>query len=428
MCFLSTEICFFAFLLAPFPILKQFAVFSMTGLASSFLSIYCFFPCIKIPKKRKIEFFTGKFFSLFKNFSLPPTARVLIIVILCVSCLLIIIIHPNGIKIKNDVSALYTMSSSMQESERIAERVLQRDSSFWYFIVSGESSEETLENEEKLIQRLEKENEPGSFLGTSVFIPSVKKQEETYEAMKSLLPLAESQYQYLGFPPEYSKVYHNEFVLGAQYCFPENVPAAIGISNLWIGEINGNYYSCVMPIHGGDEEVFKSIAGEFDFVHFINKANDISRDLDTLTRTMIYFFLTAYLIISVLIFIFYSLRDILKICSVPFFLILSSLAALTFSNIPLGFFSVAGLILVFGLGLDFIFYMTGSFNANNNETPFTKLAVTLSFLTTLLSFGALVFSNFTPVHIFALTVSSGLSAAFFSAMLLSGKKGSTTKP
>jgi len=425
MCFISTEICFFVFLFAPFPILKQFAVFSMTGLASSFLSVYCFFPCLKVPLKRNFEFFTVKFFSFFKKITLAPAVRNVIIVIHCLSCLLFIFIHPNGIKIKNDISSLYTMSSSMLESEIITSHVLTQGSSFWYFIVSGRSPEETLENEEKLIQRLEKETsaqKTDSFLGTSVFVPSVKKQKETYEAMKSLLPLVKSQYQYLDFPPEYTEIYYNEFALGEQYCFPEYAPASIGISNFWIGEINGIYYSCVLPLNSGNEEIFRSIAGEFDFVHFINKAKDISRDLDIITRTMIYFFLAAFLFIFVLIFVFYPKRDIFKICSVLFFLILSSLSALIISDIPLGFFPVAGLIMVFGLGLDFIFYMTGSLNSNGRKTAFTKLAVTLSFFTTLLSFGALVFSSFMPVHIFALTVSSGLSAAFISTMLLSVKE------
>jgi predicted exporter len=425
MCFISTEICFFALLLAPFPILKQFAVFSMTGLASSFLSVYCFFPCIKVPQERNLYFFTSKFFFFIKKITLPPAVRIVTLVILCVSILLIILIHPRGIKIKNDVSTLYTMSASMLESEKIRARILTQGSSFWYFIISGRSPEETLENEEILLQRLEKESfaqKTDFFLGTSVFVPSVRKQKETYEAMKSLLPLVKTQYHYLGLPPEYTEIYYNEFTLGEQYCFPENAPVPTGVSNFWIGEINGNYYSSVLPVNSADEEVCRSIAGEFEFVHFINKAKDISHDLDTLTRIMIYFFLAACFVIIVLIFIFYPGRDILKICSVPFFLILSSLAVLTLSDIPLGFFPVAGLIMVFGLGLDFIFYMTGSLNSTGGETAFTKLAVTLSFLTTFLSFGALVLSSFMPVHIFALTVSSGLSAAFISAMLLSVKK------
>jgi len=72
------------------------------------------------------------------------------------------------------------------------------------------------------------------------------------------------------------------------------------------------------------------------------------------------------------------------------------------------------------LGLDYIFYMIGK--KQGEEKPLTSLAVVLSFLTTLLSFGALVLSSFTPTHIFGLTVSAGLGAAFIFAMLLQTKE------
>jgi len=39
-----------------------------------------------------------------------------------------------------------------------------------------------------------------------------------------------------------------------------------------------------------------------------------------------------------------------------------------------------------------------------------------------LSFGVLVLSSFTPTHIFGLTVSAGLGAAFVFAMLLQSRK------
>jgi len=81
-----------------------------------------------------------------------------------------------------------------------------------------------------------------------------------------------------------------------------------------------------------------------------------------------------------------------------------------------GFFPVAAFIPVFGLGLDYIFYMTGKKPPETSRL--TLIAVILSFLTTLLSFGALAASSFVPVHEFGLTVSAGLLAAFISAMLL----------
>ncbi|MDR0494536.1 MAG: MMPL family transporter [Treponema sp.] len=420
MCVTSTEICFFAFLLAPFPILKQFAVFSMAGLLSSFLTAFFVYPRLKMPKdeKRYFQFFKGKFFP--HIIGLPQTARVIIVVILALAGLTVVIANFSSVKIKNDLSSLYTMSPTLLESEKRAAQVMNYGSPGWYFIVSGAGPEETLEREEQLAARLEEEiarGSLGSFLGTSVFAPSIKTQQKTYEAMKALLPLVPSQFEYLGFPPEYADSFYHELSAAAtRYCLPEDCPSQAGVGNLWM-ERGGNCYSCVLPLHPAvDETVFRAIAGEFEFVHFINKAKDIGRDLDTLTMTMMIFFFAAYLVISVIICRVYPWRDSVKICAAPPFLALTALAVLAFNKIPLGFFSAAALILVFGLGLDYIFYMV---EKKREETArLTRLAVVLSFLTTLLSFGALALSSFVPTRIFGLTVSAGLSGAFVFAMLL----------
>jgi hypothetical protein len=147
-------------------------------------------------------------------------------------------------------------------------------------------------------------------------------------------------------------------------------------------------------------------------------------------------FFIAWLIVSVVICFAYPWRDSLKICAVPVFMVIAAIAVLSLNKIPLGFISIAALILVFGLGLDYIVYMSGgepravpsaegSGKKNFKDKHITSFAVLLAFLTTLLSFGALVFSSFVPVHIFGLTVSAGISAAFISTMLLHGKKGIT---
>jgi predicted exporter len=423
MSFISTEICFFVFIFAPFPILKQFAVFSMAGLLSSFLTCLCIYPMLKPPEneKRQFKIFSEKIFLAVRNLSLPRRARGVLFVVLIIATSAVLFFNHSSVKIENDISSLYTMSTSLFESEKKTAQVLDYGSPGWYFIVSGESPEETLRHEEDLAVRLEEEREKGnmvSFLGTSLFVPSVKKQKRTYEAMKNLLPLSEAQFEYLGFPAQYAIAFEEEFAAAQRYCLPENAPSYAGISNLWIGEQSGSYYSCVMPIKPVDEAVFRSIAEEFDYVHFINKQKDIGRDLDTLTGTILAFFLAAYIVISVIVRFVYPLRDSLKICAVPVFLILSAVAVLTANRLPIGFFSAAAFVLVFGLGLDYIFYMTGNKKEKNN---LTLLGVVLSFLTTLLSFGALAFSGFMPVHIFGLTVSAGLGAAFISAVILQAR-------
>ena len=51
-------------------------------------------------------------------------------------------------------------------------------------------------------------------------------------------------------------------------------------------------------------------------------------------------------------------------------------------------------------------------HGGNGQGSTEAAAVALSFITTELSFGALAFSSFVPVHIIGLAISSGLLAAF----------------
>ena len=88
------------------------------------------------------------------------------------------------------------------------------------------------------------------------------------------------------------------------------------------------------------------------------------------------------------------------------------------------FFSVTGLILVFGLGLDYIIYMMENEKkeAGNNSLVQSKeqktlepFATMVSFVTTIISFGALALSSFKPVHLIGLSIFIGLATAYVSS-------------
>lgn len=431
MSFVSTLICFLFFFFAPFPILKQFAVFSIAGLISSYLTFFCIYPRLKLKQERNLTTKAQKarkgisiarlFNSFFCAFAVKKT-RLVAFVILITAAIILLIVNSSNIKIENNLTSLYTMSDNLLKSEIKTAQILDYGSPGWYFIVSGSTEQETLENEEKLAARLQEEIANGNmenFLATTLFVPSIKNQKKTYRAMEALLPLAAFQFEYLGFPPEYAVAFKEEFAVSEIFCLPHNAPAQAGISNLWIGQMGGNFYSCVMPLKPKDETVFRSIAEEFEFVHFVNKAKDIGHDMDTLTRTMLLLFLAAYIIVSVIICFVFPRKDSIKICSIPLLLAAAALAVLAVNSIPIGFFSVVALVLVFGLSLDYIFFMTGK--KNREEKKITFLGVTLSFLTALFSFGALVLSSFMPVHLFGLTVCAGLGAAFISALILQSR-------
>jgi predicted exporter len=444
----STLVCFAALLFAPFTILKQFAVFSLAGLFSSFLSVTCLYPLLKKEKRKKENrpgLRTGKAVR-----AVPPAGlwlpKKICLLSLPVLSLILLFVNRERVRIENNIAGLYTMSASLLESEKTSARILNQGSPGWYFIVSGSTPEETLEHEEALRSALDAEKARGnlgSLLAVSAFIPSAGRQKQNYEAAGRLLPLADSQFEALGFPPEAAGEFRRDFAAAeGTYLVPgDRIPGPLRelVSNLWIGRVPGTgrygepegYYSCVLPLGVTDEAPFRGAAEKSSHVFFVNKVKDIGDELDALTKNMILLFLAAYAVIVLLVKYFYSWRRTLRICAVPFLLVLVTLAVLACADIPLGFFSMVGLVLVFGLGLDYMFYVTEhekSAVSGNGETEngfsLALLAILLSFVTTALSFGALALSTFTPVHIFGLTVFSGLSTAYISAMLLTGSVSS----
>jgi predicted exporter len=420
LCLVSTAICFGAFLFAPFTILKQFAVFSISGLLSSFLTVMCIFPLIRTGK-RSISF---PIFSFLQKIQ-PGIIKKICIASLALSFSLftvLLLVNRDRIRVENKLSDLYKMSGTLLESERINAQVLNYGSSGWYFIVSGADAEEVLQNEETLCAALDAEiaqGNLGSYMAVSSFCPSQKNQRSSYEAAKKLLPFAEEQFTALGFPPGAEEDYRAEFASAENYLLPtdDDFPSELS-ANLWIGKTGDTWYSCVMPLHAANEDVFRKIAAENENIFFVNKVKDTQRELDRLTRTMLFLFLIAFVVIIIMIRRFYSWQQTIRIIAVPVFVFLAVLAVLSCLNIPLGFFSIVGMVLVFGLGLDFIFYNCEAENRRENKEH-TSMAILLTFATTALSFGALALSSFAPVHIFGITVFTGLCAAYTFSTLLS---------
>jgi predicted exporter len=451
--FISTEVCFIALFFAPFIILKQFAVFSFAGLVSSFVSVSFVYPLIALPpESRRVLPLPGiaarsRPGGAFRPAGGPGSFRrrfpafcKTLLAFIFIASLALLAANRDKLRVENDIRGLYTMAGNLMESERTAAGVLNLGSAGWYFIVAGSSPEEVLQNEEALRARLDSGIEAGvlrSYLASSLFVPSRKTQELNYGASRNLLPLADSQFAALGFLPETAGAFRRDFEAARDnYVLPPgaaapvkkgegvsgggNIPAYLEelISNVWIGEAGGAYYSCVLPLHAREEAVFRAIAEETENVFFVNKVRDIGDELDKLTRIMLFLFLGAYLFIALVVKYFYSWAKTLRICLVPFFLVLVTITMLACLDIPLGFFPVVGLVLVFGLGLDYMFYITES-EAGGRPSFLTIVAIFLSFATTALSFGALALSSFVPVRIFGLTVFTGLSAAWAAAMLLS---------
>lgn len=440
--FASTEICFAALFLAPFPLLKQVSVFLFTGLATAYLSVVALYPLLSMPKAK------SESLGLARLVRALPEAKIgaqagrggagrfclarFVPLVLVAASVVIILTNNRSFKIQNNIQELYSMSPRMLQNEITTAEVLNTSSSGWYFIVKAESEEALLQKTEELGAFLDENvaaGKLGSYLSVAQFIPSERRQARSFRAAGNLLPIVREQYEAVGFDAEslsvqYEKNYRS---LEGHFVHAEDadLPLAIrdAIANLWIGEHEGAFYSCVLPLHakGEEEAFFRAFAERTEGIFFVNKVKDISSQLDILSWSMLLMLAVAFVVVIVILFFCYAPRLVLKIAVIPPTVTLVTTAVLLLCGIHLSFFPITALVLVFGLGLDYIIYaIEGSERrkagqTNGSSGNLNSFAILLSFVTTALSFGALALSTFPPVHMLGVTVFVGLLTAVVSA-------------
>ena len=420
----STVLCFAILCFAPYQILKQMSVFSMIGLISSYLTVISIYPFIPFEKEESRGINSIQIMKTPSWYNKKKVGRVVITGFFVLSILFILIFHKNA-SIKNDLNSLYTMEGRELDDELEAGTVIQYTLTGW-FIVKADSSEDVLVKEENLIKQIEKTNaETGNtsgYIGTSMFIPSIAHQKKSREAAKKLLSAAPEQFYYLGYEEnmtddlirDFEKT-ENDFVSFEAGNIPEFILTSI--SSAWIGEIDGSTYSVVMPSLVTDSDSFRKLAADDNDIYFISKMEDISRDLDVLTKMILKFFIAAYVIMFIMLKFFYKMKHAAKIISIPILVMLVIYAVFSVAKIHLEFFSIVGMILVLGLGLDYIIYMMENEKRKGTEDAILEpFAIMLSFVTTVISFGALSLSSFKPVHLIGLSIFIGLITAYLSSV------------
>lgn len=423
MSLISTEICFLILLFAPFNLLKQMAVFSMAGIFSSYLSVICVFPLVKIAPDSKRNIGIARMVRMPEWYNKKKVGRCAITLFFVFSILTLFFGFKN-IRVENDISKLYTMEGELLEHEIESTRILKYRPTGWY-VLSGETKEDLLQREENLVSKLnslDSEKNPVGFMCLTSFIPSIQMQKKSREACEKLLALSDAQLEALGFDSSTAENLRKEFIKSENdFIEPEmeGLPQIINksVSNVWLGNLGGKYYSVVIPNQITDEKAFKEICADDKDIFLVQKVKDISRDMDILTSMVLKLFAVAYVVIFIVFINRYKKKQALKIVSIPLLIILMTSAFFSLAKIHLEFFSITGLILVFGLGLDYIIYMI-EYENRENKNQYSHLepfAVLLSFITTAISFGALALSSFKPVHLIGLAIFIGLVTAYLSS-------------
>ena len=414
---ISSCVCFSILLFAPFTLLKQISIFCLLGLISSYLTTIAIYPYIKLPKDEKRKFsFEGIFRK--NNSDTVRTLKKIIPITLIFFSLMIICIFHNQIGVKNNISSLYKMKGKLLSDEIESAKVIQYNPTGW-FILRAETEQELIEKEELFTEKYKNLKNNTGYICTSLFIPSIKSQKLSRTMSKKLLENIDEQLFLLGYDTESSSISKQSFNESElNYITVSNCPDIISnvIQNCWIGNLNGKYYSVFIPSKINDEKELKTLVLDND-IFFVNKSTDISTDLDKLSYLILIFFGFSLFVIFAITKMVYTWKESLKVISVPIFILLMIFAIFGLLNIKLEFFSITGVVLVFGLGLDYIIYMIEN---NHKDVSIGKklepFATLLSFITTIISFGSLALSSFQPIHLIGLSICIGLTTAYICSL------------
>ena len=410
----TTIISYLALMLTPIPLLRQIAVFSIFGIFSSFLTVILAFPTLKIRQNRGRPVLVAGIRSVLETGSGGRNSGKSLMVITFAVLICALAAGTLRISMNNDVGSFYSMSDELAHSERRFSEIVKADSLSRYFVVLGDDEGDVLTRESELAENLEglvRRGDIGGWLGMSRFVPDAVAQDESRSLVrKSLGPLVADQYRALGFPEAKAEEWkRDESLIGTEHLTVETLmgePFSKSLENLWIGPVGNRWASLVFAFDYRDTGSLEELSG--DDVYWIDSVADVGATLQRVSFLALFLVGAAYVLIFILIALLRGPAASFRVCIVPLLSALAASGILGWTGAPFNLFTVFGLILALGIGIDYTIFL----QERRDGMGSTFLAVALSCLSTLLSFGALSLSSFAPIADFGRIVLWGVLFSF----------------
>jgi predicted exporter len=407
---------------SPFPGLQEVALFSAVGLFAAWLTVVLLFPLLLTGFRFAHEPALLKLAVLWER-RWPAWAvknrRWL-------GVLLLIVLAGGIWKLipRDDVRLLQTAPPDLlQNAEKIRQLLQVRDSQF--FLVSGRDQQEWHRNEQRLLEKLDamvQQKALKSYEGLSRYWPDPEIQQNNYSLVKQKLfdsGLVKRYMAELGFDRASVSAELKAFADAERNTMKLEdwlKTADEGKQSLWLGCAKVRCAGIVALSQIRDPSALASLQS-LPGVIWVDHVEELSSLFERYRiRASILLFSAFALVLTGLCFKF-GWRGALTVMSIPLVSALAALAMTGWFNQLFSLFNLFALLLVLGIGVDYaaFFYLAGERRTS------TSLAVTLSGLTTLLSFGLLAVSSTEIVHAFGFTVAVGIITAMLTAPLIDRK-------
>jgi predicted exporter len=417
---LATSLISYASLgISPFPLLQEIAVFSLIGLTAAWLTVVLLFPFLlsgfKPAHYSKLLMLTNYWQQHWSSWTLK-NRNVLIVGLLIFTITGIWQLTP-----KDDVRLLQSASAELVKTDTDIRKLLPHNTDSQFFVVSGKNETDWFQKEQQLLQylaTLKNQHALQDYDGLTKHWFNFEIQQENYQFLRKNLydsGLLQHYMKDLGF--------NALAILNEQKQFNEAKSNTLSLSDwlkhadeskrmLWFG-CDANHCQSVVTLTG-IKDLNALHKQNLSGVYFIDQANSISDLFSRYRANASFLLIIAYLLVFIGLALKFGWKNGFMIIAVPVFSTVMSLAALGWCNQLFSLFNLFALLLVLGIGVDYgIFFFLAE-----NKRESTSLAVTLSALTTLLSFGLLTVSKTEIVHAFGFTVAVGILTAWLIAPLV----------
>ncbi|WP_039057330.1 MMPL family transporter [Enterobacter sp. Bisph1] len=409
---LTTVAAYLIMMLAPFPGIRQMAVFAAVGLSASCLTVIFWHPwlCRGLPVRPvPAMVIMLRWLAAWRRNKKLSVGLPVVLALISAAGL-------ATLKVNDDIAQLQALPQPILAQEKTITALTGQSVDQKWFVVYGATPQQTLERLEAFTPALEQAQKAGEVARWRTLpLNSLARQNSDLRLLQNAAPAITKVLQKAGL----SAVSPNLEAMPVSVEAWLKSPASEGWRLLWMTLQNGES-GVLVPVEGArDSAVLSELAARHDGVVWVDRKASFD-SLFALYRSLLTgLLLVALAIIACGAMVRLGWRKGLT-SLVPSVLSLScGLAALAVTGHPVNLFSLLALVLVLGIGINYTLFFS-----NPRGTPLTSmLAITLAMMTTLLTLGMLVFSATQAISSFGIVLVSGIFTAFVLAPLaMPGKK------
>lgn len=388
---------------APFPGLRQMALFAAVGLTTAFLTAILWFPFLDRGALRE----TWLSRRLGNTVDAWPRWRWNAVgVVVAIAAIALVGVGLSRLRIDDSLRSLQSSPQSLIDAQREASTVLRLPSPAQYFFVQGDDVQQVLQREEALTERLRALAADGRIAGwraVSDWLPSQQRQDEN-----AALAVAAEQAAVTRVAQQLDEDTPPPRVASPRLDLQDwlDAPASEPARALWHADAGGAPASVVLIDGLHDRaglDALATVAEGLHGVRWVDRTEQYSALLAHYRHLMGALLLCGHVLVFVLLLWRYR-RDAWRASLPTAIASLLAVATLALLGQPLQLFTVLALLVLLGMGIDY-----GIFLLEHEGDPASWMAVCIGAASTWLAFGLLALSSTPALRAFGLTLLIGIA-------------------